>query len=131
MRTTRPRERGEGQIGCVLTLGVLVLVAAVLYKIVPVYYANSSLADTANDLSSKAGILSVPALEQQLKSKAKELEIPEALAPGAIKVTVAGDKAAGNCTIHLKYTRKVDIFGAYEYPVDFDKSVMNPYMDVR
>ena len=131
MLTIRPRERGEGQIGCVVTLGVLLLVTAVLYKVVPVFYANSSLADTANDLSSKAGILAAATLELQLKAKAKELEIPEALAPGAIKVSLAGDKNSGTCSIHLHYTRKVDLYGAYVYPVDFDKIVMNPYMDVR
>ena len=138
MLTIRPRERGEGQIGCVVTLGVLLLVTAVLYKIVPVFYANSNLADTANDLSSKAGILAAATLELQLKAKAKELEIPEALAPGAIKVSLAGDKNSlagdknsGTCSIHLHYTRKVDLYGAYVYPVDFDKIVMNPYMDVR
>ena len=131
MPTNRPRERGEGQVGCVVTLVALILVAAVLGKIVPVFYANSNLVDTANELTSKAGILSASVIELQLKSKAKELEIPEAIAPGAMKVTITGDKNSGSCSIHLKYTRKIDLYGAYVYPVDLDKTVMNPFMDVR
>lgn len=131
MLTSRPRERGEGKIGCVITLLVILLLASVATKVVPVFYANNSLTDTANDLASKAGILSASALEQQLREKAKELDIPEALAKGAMQVTVAGEKAAGTCTIHMKYTRKVDLYGAYLLTVDMDKTIMKPYMDVR
>lgn len=127
----RLQERGEGKIGCILTLAVLLILGAVAVKVVPVYYANNSLQDTANELASKAGILSLATLEQQLRGKAKELEIPEALAKGAMNVRVVGEEHTGNCTIHLKYSRKVDLYGAYAFTIDMDKSITKPYMDMR
>ena len=127
----RTQERGEGKIGCVLTLAVLLALGATAAKIVPVLYDNNSLEETADDLASKAGILTVPVLEMQLIAKAKDLEIPEALAKGAMVVSVVGVEHTGTCTIKLKYTRKVDLYGAYVFKVDMDKKISKPFMDVR
>lgn len=129
--STRLQERGEGKVGCVLTLAVLLALGAAAAKIVPVYYANNAMAEAADDLASKAGILTVASIEQQLMSRARDLEIPEALRKGAIDVNVVGEGHTGTCTIRLRYTRKVDLYGAYKHTVDMDKVVMKPYMDVR
>ena len=127
----RTQQRGEGKIGCMLTLLVLGLLVAAGAKIVPVLYANNSLEDTANDLASKAGVLPVASLEAQLLDKAKELEIPEALAKGAMRVTLVGERMAGTCSVRLKYSRKVDLYGAYTLTITTDKTVSKPYMDAR
>ena len=127
----RLSERGEGKVGCVLTLAVLLALGAIAAKVVPVYYANNSLEDTAVDLASKAGILAPASLELQLQAKARDLEIPEALAKGAMEIRSVGENHTGTCTIHLKYSRKVDLYGAYQLAIDTDKTVMKPYMDVR
>jgi hypothetical protein len=125
------RERGEGKIGCIVTLLVLIVVVGLALKIVPVLYANNSLATAAEDLGSRAGILNVATVEQQLRAKAVELEIPEALPKGAMLVTVLGDQHSGTCIIKLHYTRKVDLFGAYTFPLETDKTLTRPYMDAR
>jgi hypothetical protein len=127
----RTQQRGEGKTGCMLTLLVLGLLVAAGAKIVPVFYANNSLEDTAADLASKAGVLPVASIEVQLQDKAKELEIPEALAKGAMRVTLVGERVAGTCTIRLNYSRKIDLYGVYTLTVTTDKSVMKPYMDAR
>ena len=124
-------ERGEGKIGCVVTLAVLVLCIAVGSKVLPVYYADNTLTEAAEDICAKAGILSGATVEAQLRTKAKDLEIPEALAKGALTVSTTGDKQSGSCTVKLKFTRKVDIFGAYTLPVEVDKVIMKPYLDAR
>lgn len=131
MTENRRNERGEGKIGCVVSLLVLIIVGAVALKIVPVLYANNSLVNAAEDLGSRAGIMSVATLEQQLRAKAAELEIPEALAKGGITFTILGDRSAGTCIIKLKYTQKLDLYGAYTLPIATDKTISRPYMDVR
>ncbi|WP_306598080.1 hypothetical protein [Geothrix sp. 21YS21S-2] len=131
MTENRRNERGEGKIGCIVSLLVLIIVGAVALKVVPVLYANNSLVNAAEDLGSRAGIMPAAALEQQLRAKAAELEIPEALAKGCITFTVLGDHNAGTCVIKLKYTQKLDLYGAYTLPISTDKTISRPYMDAR
>jgi len=124
-------QRGEGKIGCVVSLLVLLLMGAVCGKLVPVLYSNNALLDTADDLASKAGILAVPTLELQLRDSAKNLGITEAGAQGAMTITTVGQKAAGTCTIKIKYAREVDFYGIYTLTITTDKTIMKPYMDAR
>ncbi|BDU75238.1 hypothetical protein [Mesoterricola sediminis] len=131
MTTTRTHERGEGKIGCIVSLLVFILLAAVAAKVVPVFYANNELTRAAEDLGSRAAFLNAPGIEQQIRAKAVELEIPEALQKGAIDVKVTGDRSGGTCTIRLNYSRKVDLYGAYSFTLDTDKTVSRPWMDAR
>lgn len=124
-------ERGEGKIGCMISLLVLVIVGALAAKIVPVLYSNNALTNAAGDLCSRAGILPAGALEAQLRAKAIELEIPEALPKGHMTITVVGDHNAGTCIMKLHFTRKIDLYGLYTLPIDMDKTISQPYMDVR
>jgi hypothetical protein len=126
-----PGERGEGKAGCIVILAVVILLGALGGKLLPVWYADNTLTDTASDLASKASILSSATLDAQLKDKARELEIPEALQPGAMEITVTGDKWAGTCVIRLKFTRKVNLYGVYDYTIDMDKTIRKPYLDTR
>ena len=100
-------------------------------KIVPVYYANDQFIDAAKELAGQAGTMTQATLEQALRNKAIRFEVKEALAKGAITVTVRGEAHSGSCTIHLKYTRLVDLFGAYALPVETDKTIMKAFMDSR
>jgi hypothetical protein len=128
MNTHIRRQRGEGKVGCVVTLFVLAIAIAAAAKAVPVYWNNSQLKDAAKDLASRASVMSVPLLETQLKNKAKELEIPEALAPGAISIRKSGDTNQGNCSVTLKYSQKIDFYGIAEYVVVTDVTVTSPYI---
>ena len=131
MTSFHHRQRGEGKIGCISTLLIVAILAALAVKLVPVIYSDNGLANAAEDLGSRAGILPLPALEQQLRGKATELEIPEALAKGAMSVQIRGDKQSGTCVITLRYTRKVDLYGIYSLPITTDKTINRPYMDAR
>ncbi|BDU71024.1 hypothetical protein [Mesoterricola silvestris] len=131
MSAMRRNERGEGKIGCIVSLLVLIIVGGVAAKVVPVLYANNSLVNAAEDLGSRAGVIPAATLEQQLRAKAAELEIPEALVKGGITLTILGDRSAGTCVIKLKYTQKLDLYGAYTLPITTDKTISRPYMDAR
>jgi hypothetical protein len=131
MAPSRTSERGEGRIGCILTLLVLALAIAVGLKVVPVYYSNSSLVESAEDVAGQAGLYPVPALTAKLRDKAAELGIPEAAAEGATTVSTAGSKSLGTCTITFDYNRVVDLYGFYSLTIATHKVVTRTYMDAR
>jgi hypothetical protein len=128
---SRTHQRGEGRIGCVLSLLVFLALGGVCFKLVPVYYANNQLAERASDLASQAGVVALPSLEAALRDKAKELEIPEALEPEAMTFRIQGEHSAGTCSIRLNYSRKVDLFGMTTLTVATDKTVSRTFVDAR
>ena len=138
MTPLRKHERGEGKIGCFVILLLIVIASALLIKILPVFYANSSLVSAAEDIGSRTGLIPdnsnenrIKGITDQIRAKAVDLEIPEALAKGAITVKVMGDHNAGTCAIKLKYTQKIDFYGLYTWNIDTNKEINRPYMDAR
>jgi hypothetical protein len=131
MGSSRSSQRGEGKIGCILTLLVFVAAVAVALKLVPVYYANSNLSDYAGEVAGEAGLYPVPELEAKMRAKAGDLGIPEALADGAISITTRGTRSNGICSVTIDYSRTVDLYGAYPLVIATRKVVTRPYMDAR
>lgn len=122
------RQRGEGKIGCVVSLLVLVVLTATAFKAVPIYWSDNELKDAAKDIASRASVIKTEAIELQLRAKARDLGIGEALIPGAIKATKSGDGTQGTCTINIKYKRKIDLYGVYQWPVEVSTAISAPYL---
>ena len=131
MTPAQRTQRGEGKMGCVMSLLILAVTVTLAMKVIPVHYNNDRFLDMAEELAGRAGTMTQETLEQTLRNKAKELEIQEALAKGAVTVTIVSEARNGTCTIHLKYTRRVDFFGAYALPVETDKKIMKAFVDTR
>jgi hypothetical protein len=129
----RTQERGEGKIGCILSLLVLIGGIAFGIKVLPVLYSNYTLAEFAGDLAGRAGIFKPDGLERDLREKAHDLEIPEALARGAMTIVVTGSPTDGTgvCTIRLDYTRTIDLYGIYKFDVRTNDTIRKNVMDVR
>lgn len=125
------QQRGEGKIGCIVTLLILSIAGAAAFQVVPVLFSNNDFLNSVENIAGRAGILPQTTIEAQLAQKARELNIPEALAPGAIVVSKAGDKQQGTCTVRLNYTRNIDFYGVFAYPLKTEKVKTIPYMDVR
>lgn len=130
MTRNRNSQRGEGKVGCIVSLLVLVIVGAAAIKIVPVLYTNNELVKAAEEIAGRAAVITQETIDLQIRSKAKDLNIPEALAPGAIVVLRSG-ATSGSCKVTLKYKRKVDLFGitSIDFNTDTTKTVL--FMDVR
>ena len=128
MGSSHSRARGEGRMGCLLSIAALLVAAALAYKLVPVYYADSNLADYAAD---EAGLHPIPALEAMVRAKAEELQIPEALEEGAISIRTTGSPSKGACTIVLDYTQPVDLYGIYPMAITTRKAITRAYADLR
>ncbi len=131
MDSRHNRARGEGKIGCILSLLVFIIGIGVGLKVIPIYYNNNSLESYAGELAGQAGIKNAATILAQLRDRAKELEIPEALRPGGITVSTSGTSSEGTCTVQLHYSRPVDLYGVYRFEMTEEKRILKPYMDVR
>jgi len=124
------KQRGEGKIGCIVSMLVLGLIVAVAIKAVPVYYGNSELADACDFIASGASKKPIETLEREVKEKARELNVVEALTDkGAIRITKTGGGDAGTCTIVLRYKRTINFYDVYKYTIVTDKRISKPIFE--
>jgi hypothetical protein len=123
-------QRGEGKFGCIVTLLVFGALIAVGYKAFPVYYGNSELVDACDFIASSAAKKPIETVEREVRDKARELAIPEALKDkSAIHVTKTGEGEAGTCIITLRYKRTIDFYGAYQLTVETNKRISKPIFE--
>ena len=124
------QQRGEGKIGCIVSLLVVGVLGAAAYKAVPVYYGNSELIDACGFIASGASSKPVETIEREVKDKAKELMVVEALRDkGAIRVTKTSGSEAGTCTITLRYKRVIDFYGVYQWTLVTEERVSKPIFE--
>jgi hypothetical protein len=124
------RQRGEGKFGCIVSLLVVGVLGAAAYKAVPVYYGDSELKDACGFIASGAASKPVEIIEREVKEKAKELMVVEALTQkGAIRVTKTSGGEAGTCTITLHYSRVIDFYGVYQWTLTTDSRTSKPIFE--
>lgn len=75
MRMSR-RERGEGQLGCIIGLIIMAAAIYVAFKLVPVKIAAADLRRTIVDEARSAGSSQNERIRRSIMSKAEILEIP-------------------------------------------------------
>ncbi|WP_243325274.1 hypothetical protein [Geothrix sp. SG200] len=124
------RQRGEGKIGCIVSLLVFGTLAAAGYKAVPVYYSDSELVDACDFIASSAAKKPIETVEREVRDKARELQIPEVLTDkNAIRVVKSGSGEAGTCTITLRYKRTIDFYGTYQWTKETNKRISKPIFE--
>jgi hypothetical protein len=124
------QQRGEGKLGCIVSLLVLGLLGAVALKAVPVYYGDSELADACDGIASGASRKPIETVDREVRAKARELGVLEALTDkNAIRVTKAGSGDTGTCTITLHYKRTIDFYGVYKWTLTTDKRINKPILE--
>jgi len=123
-------QRGEGKIGCIISLLVLGVLGAAAAKAIPVYYGNSELVDACDFIASGASKKPLETIEREVKEKARELGVIEALTDKhAIRVTKTGAGDTGTCTITLRFKRTIDFYGAYKWTLVTDKRITKPIFE--
>ena len=119
MRRFRRGEAGEGQLGCIVGLLVLVAMFYVAYKMIPIKVKAADLRQTVTDESKAAGIRNDKQIRENILSKAKELELP------VDTDNISIERFANTMHIDVKYTVAVD-FPGYTYNWEFEDKVENP-----
>ena len=123
------RQRGEGKVGCLVSLLLLGILGAAAFKAVPIYYGNSELVDACEFIASGASRKPVDVLEREVKEKARALGVTELLADKtALRITKSGGEV-GSCTITLRYVQVIDFYGVYQWPLTTEKRITKPIFE--
>ena len=125
MRKRASAMRGKANIGCIVWLAIVALVAYVLLKVVPVKIATSTFYDTMQEQAAFGSIKSIQQIEYEVLRKAQELKLPITKENLIIK----RDKQA--LTIEAHYELTIDFFnGLYKYVWKLDPVVSRPLFAV-
>ena len=116
------RTRGEGRIGCIFWLLVLVVFVAICWKAIPVKIQSAELYDFMEDQARGADRATAEQIKKRVLRRAKDLDLPLE----AKNVTV--DKTSGRIRIECVYTVPLE-FPGYTYNWDFDQVVDRPVFD--
>ena len=119
MMARRWRERGEGRMGCLFGLVLLLIGILVAYKMIPIKVKAAEMRDVVQDEARAAGQHSDKLILETILSKAKSLELP------IEKENVEISRRANEITVDLKYTVPV-VFPGYTYNWNFHHRAENP-----
>jgi len=113
------RERGEGQLGCLVGLVILALGVFIAWKMVPVKVKAAEVRQVVVDEAKSAGTHSDKVIMGNILSKAHEDNIP--LTEDNVKI----QRANSQISIEVNYVVPVE-FPGYVYQWHFNHSVSNP-----
>jgi hypothetical protein len=113
------RERGEGNLGCLVGLIFLALAIFVAYKMIPVKVKNADLRQTITDEAKSAGSHRDEQIMANILSKAKENNLP--VTENDVKI----QRANSAITVEVDYTVPVE-FPGYTYQWHIHHEVNNP-----
>lgn len=118
MAQLHPR-RGDGKLGCVIWLLVLLAFVMIAMKLIPIKLASSELYDFMEEQAMFAGRRKADVLKKAILHRAKELELP--LDEKNIKV----ERLGGRIRMRCNYTVQVE-FPGYTYDWNFEHYVDRP-----
>jgi hypothetical protein len=113
------RERGEGQVGCLVGLVLLLIAGLIAYRLIPVKVRAAELRDTVIDESKSAGQHNDKQIKDSILFKAKQLELP------VNEQDVIVKRSQSYIKVEVKYTVPVQ-FPGYVYNWNFEHKYENP-----
>lgn len=113
------RERGEGQMGCVVGLIIFLALIFVAFKMIPIKVKAAELRQEVFDEAKSAGTHNDERIRRSILAKATDLELP-------VKDTDVKVRRTGN-TINIDVEYKVPVkFPGFTYQWGFHHSAENP-----
>lgn len=110
---------GQGKVGCVLWLLVLLGFVAVCYKVIPVKIRSAELYDFMEEQAMFAGTTREEVLKKRILDRAKDLDLP--VKAKDIKIERRGGRIRMRCT----YTVPLE-FPGYTYLWNFEHIIDRP-----
>lgn len=114
------RERGEGNLGCILWAVIFAVVIYVAWLMVPVRIASAQLGDFMEEQAKFAQRKAPARIKQDILRKAQELNLP--LDPKKVSVERKGDYIY----MAAEYTVPVEFAGGYTYQWHFEHETNLP-----
>ena len=115
----RMNQRGEGKLGCVMGLLILVAAVFVAYKMIPIKVRATEFRDAVNDAARSASGQPTDSIKNKLAYKAVQLRLP--IGEKDIKI----DRRSDYITIEVEYTVPVE-FPGYTFQWKFNPKAENP-----
>ena len=122
--TRRLTQAGEGRLGCLLWLSLVLIFSMIAWKVVPIRIKSSELSSYMEEQAKFAYRASPAALKKRILAKARELELP--VDPKKVKV----ERRGGRIVLSCSYTVPVK-FPFYTYLWKFDFVVDRPVFMVE
>jgi len=113
------RQRGEGKIGCLIGLVVLLLAVMVAYKMVPVKVKAAEMRDTVQDEAKSASQHNDAYIVKAILVKAQSLELP------VVEKNIEVVRKGGEIRVDVDYTVPVE-FPGFVYQWHFHHRAENP-----
>jgi hypothetical protein len=110
---------GQGKIGCVLWLLLLLAFVGVCLKVIPVKIHSAELYDFMEEQAMFAGRTSLETIKKRILDRAKDLEIP------LTKKGLTVERRAGRIRIRAVYTVPVE-FPGYTHHWEFEQTIDRP-----
>ena len=118
MRFSR-RERGEGQLGCVVGLILLAIAIFIAWKMIPVKVRAAELRQTVADEAKAAGMHDDGRIRDVILNKARDEKLP--VGPDNIKIARAG----GEIDVEVTYVMPIE-FPGFTYQWHLNHHAHNP-----
>jgi hypothetical protein len=116
--------RGAANIGCIIWLAVVGVLAYVGAKIIPVKIATSSFYDTMQEQAGFGSIKPVHVIEHEVLMRAQELRLP------VTKQNLRVARSAREITIEANYEITIEFLFGYKYVWKFHPVVSRPLFAV-
>ena len=112
-------QKGEGKVGCLFGLIILLIAAMIAYKMIPIKVKSADLRDTVQDVARSAGQHNDKWIATAVLNKAQSLELP--VTEDDIKVV----RANSEIRVDVDYTVPVK-FPGFVYQWHFHHKAENP-----
>ena len=119
MMARRRRERGEGRMGCLFGLVILLIGILIAYKMIPVKVKAADMRDVVQKEARAAGQHSDKMIAETILARAKQLELP------VDKENIEVRRTSGEIIVDVKYTVPI-VFPGYTFNWDFHHHAQNP-----
>lgn len=120
MRRRNRRESGEGQLGCLVGIVLLLVAVFVAWRVIPVKVRAADLRQTIQDQAKSAGQTTDAAMVKYIVAKAADLQLP--VTEDNIKIVRRADK---DINVDVNYVVPIE-FPGYVYQWHLHEHAENP-----
>ena len=119
----RTRSRGEGKLGCLFWLALLVIFGMICWEAVPIKIASAELHQYMKDQAKTTGSSPAERIKRRILARAKDLDLP------VTKENLSVRKTANRIFMEVSYTVPLE-FPFYTFNWSFSHKVDLPYFIV-